>query len=84
MKKSLLTIKQWSYIQKKYWLTPREFSIVKLVCVGLSNKNIAKKLGIASGTAKTHIRNVYRKMHRMHNELSMLLRFVEESKSVKK
>ncbi len=36
-------------------LTPREHDVLELLAVGLSNKQIAAKLGISSHTAKFHI-----------------------------
>src|SRR5690606_6574472 len=44
-------------------LTPRERNVVQLMQEGLSNKEIAAKLGIAPSTLKTHIHHIYRKLH---------------------
>jgi len=30
---------------------------------GLSNKQIAEKLGVSEGTARTHVRHILRKLH---------------------
>lgn len=76
----LLNGKQWLYIQRRYRMTPREVQIVKLVCQGLSNKDIAKELNISSGTIKAHIRNIYRKSW-VHTRIGMLLRFLEDVKT---
>ena len=43
-------------------LTPRERNVVQLMQEGLSNKEIAAKLGIAPSTLKTHIHHIYRKL----------------------
>lgn len=43
-------------------LTDREREIVSLVCDGLRNKEIARDLGIAEGTVKIHLNNIYRKL----------------------
>ena len=74
----LLSEKQWSHVKKRYNMTPREFQIAKSVCQGLNNEEIAKQLNIMPDTVKTHIRNIYRKTW-VHNKISMLLRFVEDS-----
>jgi DNA-binding NarL/FixJ family response regulator len=74
----LLTEKQWLHVKKRYNMTPREFQIAKFVCHGLGNEEIAEKLNIMPGTVKTHIRNIYRKTW-VHNKISMLLRFIEDS-----
>ncbi len=43
-------------------LTNQEEKIAKLICDGLSNKEIASALFISSSTVKTHIRNLYSKL----------------------
>lgn len=44
-------------------LTPREAEVLALVTQGDSNKKIARKLGIAEGTVKTHLTTVFRKLN---------------------
>jgi DNA-binding NarL/FixJ family response regulator len=43
-------------------LTPRETEVLALVADGLSNKEIADRLGRASGTIKIHIENILDKL----------------------
>ena len=43
-------------------LTPREVEVLSLVARGLANKEIAGKLGTASGTVKMHIQNILAKL----------------------
>jgi LuxR family maltose regulon positive regulatory protein len=43
-------------------LSERELEVVRLLAVGLSNKEIAKTLVIAVGTVKKHLKNVYGKL----------------------
>ena len=43
-------------------LTARELEIVRLVVEGCSNKEIARRLGIAPQTAKNHLRNMMAKI----------------------
>jgi LuxR family maltose regulon positive regulatory protein len=43
-------------------LTPREISIVELIGRGHSNKEIARRLGIAPETVKAHMKNVFAKL----------------------
>ena len=74
----LLDGKQWSYVQRRYELTPREREIAELICQGLRNGSIAKHLRIRPGTVKTHIRNIYRKV-RVKSKISMLLTFVTDA-----
>ena len=71
----ILQDKHWSFIQRKYLMSPRELEIAKLVCRGLSNNQIASDLTISNGTVKTHLRNIYRKV-RVNSKLNMLLNFI--------
>ena len=77
----LLDKKQWSYVQNRYSLTPRERQIAELICQGLRNCNIAKNLHIKPGTVKTHTRNIYRKV-RVKSKIAMLLRFVSDTREL--
>jgi two-component system nitrate/nitrite response regulator NarL len=43
-------------------LTDRERQIIALVCEGLSNKEIGRRLNIASGTIKVHLHHIYQKL----------------------
>lgn len=43
-------------------LTVREAEIVRLVSEGLSNKHIARNLGVSEGTVKIHLHNIYQKL----------------------
>src|SRR6516162_6201197 len=40
-------------------LTSRERQIALLVCTGLSNKQIARRLDVTEGTVKMHLHNIY-------------------------
>jgi DNA-binding NarL/FixJ family response regulator len=43
-------------------LSKRESEIVKMVAVGLRNKEIADKLNIGEGTVKSHLHSIYEKL----------------------
>ena len=43
-------------------LTGRESDILRLLAVGLANKEISRELGIGEGTVKTHVSNVLAKL----------------------
>ncbi len=79
---ALIKPRRWTYLQNKFELTPRERQIAELVCCGLRNEDIAKELEISAGTAKTHIRNIYRKVH-VKSKISMLLMFVAAADCLK-
>ncbi|MHC4573066.1 MAG: helix-turn-helix domain-containing protein [Planctomycetota bacterium] len=53
--------KQWSYLRECWGLTVREVEVAKLVCGGLDNNQIRKKLGVAYNTVRAHMGNIFRK-----------------------
>ena len=74
----LLKQEHWSYIQRRYRLSRRELQVAGLVCKGFTNGEIATKLKIMPGTAKTHLRNIYRKI-RVKSKVAMLLKVVDQA-----
>jgi DNA-binding NarL/FixJ family response regulator len=44
-------------------LSQREREVLRLMAQGMGNKEIASTLGITAGTAKTHLRHIFRKLH---------------------
>ena len=44
-------------------LTPREREIVRYVAVGMRNAEVAAKLAISEVTVKTHLNNIFQKLH---------------------
>lgn len=46
-----------------YHLTPREKEVLQLLTKGHSIKNIAVELKISFDTARTHLKNIYNKLH---------------------
>ena len=75
----LIDGEQWLHVQHRYRLTPREREIAEMVCRGLRNDRIARRLNIRPGTVKTHLRNIYRKVH-VQSKIGMLLQFVTEAR----
>ena len=73
---ALLDERQWSYLQKRYHMSPRELQVARLICEGFNNEDIARALKIKHGTVKTHLRNIYRRV-RVKNKITMLLKFVD-------
>lgn len=43
-------------------LSPRELEIVRLACLGLTNREIARGLEISPQTGSTHLRHAYAKL----------------------
>lgn len=60
---SFKTAKQNNNLQVKYELTNRETEILQLLTKGYSVKLIAHEMNIAYDTARSHLRNTYRKLH---------------------
>ena len=44
-------------------LTRRELEVLHLIAVGASNQQIADALVVSLSTVKTHINNIYTKLH---------------------
>jgi DNA-binding NarL/FixJ family response regulator len=51
-------------------MTPREREVINLIAEGLSNKEIASRLHIATHTVKSHVRNVMEKLM-LHTRLQI-------------
>jgi DNA-binding CsgD family transcriptional regulator len=52
----------WEHRRKPPGLTPREAEIFRLVRSGLSNKEIAARLVVSTGTVRTHLENIFEKL----------------------
>ena len=51
-------------------MTPRELEVIALIAEGLSNREIAERMDIASDTVKSHVRNVMEKLA-LHTRLQI-------------
>ncbi len=60
-------------------MTPREREVVNLIAEGLSNKEIASRLHIATHTVKSHVRNVMDKLA-LHTRLQIAAYVHSESR----
>lgn len=43
-------------------LSPREFDVLQALCVGKTNKQIARDLGLSEPTVKLHVKTLYRRL----------------------
>ncbi|HUP96195.1 MAG TPA: response regulator transcription factor [Burkholderiales bacterium] len=43
-------------------LTPRQLEVLALLCEGLSNKIICRRLSVSTGTVKVHVSNILREL----------------------
>jgi DNA-binding NarL/FixJ family response regulator len=62
-------------------LTKREEQIVGLLSQGLTNKHIARQLGIMEGTVKKHLQNVFDKLGVRRRTLVVLRQFAGQPDS---
>jgi DNA-binding CsgD family transcriptional regulator len=44
-------------------LTPRQWELLHLLAAGHTNTQIARRLGISAGTVRTHLENIYTRLH---------------------
>jgi DNA-binding NarL/FixJ family response regulator len=44
-------------------LTPRQTELLRLLAAGHTNAQIARRLGISEGTVRSHLENIYDKLH---------------------
>ena len=61
-------------------LTPRRAQVARLVCRGFSNREIAKKLGVAEGTIKIHLYSIYEKLN-VHSRIELANALADRSGS---
>jgi DNA-binding NarL/FixJ family response regulator len=59
-------------------LTRREREVAALVCHGLANKEIARRLGLAEGTVKTHLSKIFEKLG-IRRRSELILNFSEHA-----
>src|SRR5262245_58377580 len=58
-------------------LTDRELEVLKLVALGMSNREIAAELYISENTVKNHVRNILEKLH-LHSRMEAVVYAVRE------
>ncbi|MCZ8516019.1 LuxR C-terminal-related transcriptional regulator [Paenibacillus filicis] len=57
-------------------LTEQEIRVLQLIAVGLSNKEIARHLGIGDETVKYYIKKMYKRL-KVHNRVQAVVRAEE-------
>ncbi len=63
----------------KRLLTNRRRQVAALVCQGLSNREIAEKLGLTVGTVKVHLHAMYEKLD-IHNRTELATALTDHSR----
>jgi DNA-binding CsgD family transcriptional regulator len=72
----VFTSKEWEFLRKCWHLTPREIEVAKLVCEGLDNEQIEKRLHIAYNTVRAHLGNIFDKVG-ARGKAGIILEFIE-------
>jgi len=62
-KKVLNSFDQSKIKPNQYQLTPRELEVLQYLAKGYSSKMIGTELGISFDTARSHLKNIYSKLH---------------------
>jgi DNA-binding CsgD family transcriptional regulator len=78
----VLKTKQWEYFRKRWHLTQREIEVAKLVCSGMDNAQIGKKLHIKYNTVRAHLGNIFRKAG-VKNKTDAILEFIRTLQKAK-
>ena len=78
----LFTKKQWKYLIDGYHLTPRQAQIVKYICEGSDNTQIAKKCKIKYNTVKAHITNICNRVS-VRGKSELILQLLKVAKRAK-
>jgi two-component system nitrate/nitrite response regulator NarL len=61
-------------------LTKRRRQVATLACCGLSNRQIAEKLGVTEGTVKIHLHAIYEKLD-IHSRTELTTALTDGGKS---
>ena len=64
-------------------LTGREHQIMRLVSLGLSNKEIGRRLNLSSGTIKVHLHHIFRKLEINNRTVLAALAFSSDDGGVR-
>jgi DNA-binding NarL/FixJ family response regulator len=59
-------------------LTPREYQVALMVSRGLSNKEVARELGVSDGTVKLHVHSIFQKLG-ARNRYGLIRRMVSSA-----
>jgi two-component system, NarL family, nitrate/nitrite response regulator NarL len=62
-------------------LSHREQQVITLLCGGLSNKEIAGKLGVTEGTVKIHLHKIYERLG-VRSRVELMIALADRSKLV--
>ena len=72
--------KTWNRSRGSAGLTARHRQVATLVSRGLSNRQIAEKLGVTEGTVKLHVHAIYKKLN-IHSRTKLAIALINRSHS---
>lgn len=70
----------WERRRRPPGLTSREAEVLQLVRSGLSNKEIAARLVVSTGTVRTHLENIFEKLG-VHSRTAAIAAVSDQSRS---
>jgi len=77
-----LSPEDWSYLHRKYHLSPRELQCAICICSGCNNRQLAKNLGVTLNTGKVYVGGLYRRTG-VNNKVALLLKFLSDVSALK-
>jgi DNA-binding NarL/FixJ family response regulator len=80
--RSVITPTGWSYLHRRYHLTPRELQTAIAVCRGCDNRQVAEKLEVELNTAKVYLAGVYKRVG-VSSKSMLILTMQNEASKVK-
>jgi two-component system, NarL family, nitrate/nitrite response regulator NarL len=76
----MYTTKNFSDISEPFSeLSARQHEVIAFVCDGLSNSEIARKLGVTEGTVKIHLHAIYEKLG-VRSRMELMIALADRSK----
>jgi len=82
MKARFVAAKKHSRRSRLTALTKRRRQVAALACYGLSNRQIAEKLGVTEGTVKIHLHAIYEKLD-IHSRAELTTALAGRGKSAR-
>jgi DNA-binding CsgD family transcriptional regulator len=58
-------------------LTPRQWDLLHLIAGGRTNVQVARQLGLSEGTVRTHLENIYSRLHVSNRTAAVIRAFPE-------
>lgn len=82
MNTPLLSAADWSVLQERFDLSPRQVQTAELVCRAYDNKQIAGALHVTADTVRMHLKEVFRKVG-VESRTALLVRMMQTRKGLR-